>query len=278
MPIVLMLALIVSSPERACSSRTLTQSSQAPTPATQTQGDIKPAEAKPAEAKSAPDSDKERASDSDGDRRRPDPDRIFGILPNYTTVEHGAGAPPIQTKQTFALAAFNSFDPYVFPFVGVVAGFAQVTRQEMSWGTGASAYGKRYAMALSDNTIGNFMTTAIVPAALKQDPRYFALGTGNVFRRTGYAASRSVVTRGRDDGRRELNISEIGGNTLAAVLASSYHPREDRTPSAMLARAGTQIMWDTLANELKEFWPDIRQKLHRHSPQPQAPQMLAVPR
>jgi len=24
-----------------------------------------------------------------------------------------------------------------------------------------------------------------------------------------------------------------------------------------------QVMWDTLSNELKEFWPDVRRKLHR---------------
>jgi hypothetical protein len=112
------------------------------------------------------------------------------------------------------------------------------------------------------------MTTAIVPAALKQDPRYFALGSGGVLRRIGYAASRSVVTRARSDGHREVNVSEVGGNTLAAIVANAYHPPEDRTAGATMARAGSQIMWDTLSNELKEFWPDIRQKLHRTSVHP----------
>jgi len=30
-----------------------------------------------------------------------------------------------------------------------------------------------------------------------------------------------------------------------------------------LSRWGMQVMWDTLSNELKEFWPDVRRKLHR---------------
>jgi hypothetical protein len=29
-----------------------------------------------------------------------------------------------------------------------------------------------------------------------------------------------------------------------------------------------QVMWDTLSNEMKEVWPDIRAKLHRHSERP----------
>jgi len=29
-----------------------------------------------------------------------------------------------------------------------------------------------------------------------------------------------------------------------------------------LQRWGMQTMWDTVANELKEFWPDIRKVMH----------------
>jgi len=31
-----------------------------------------------------------------------------------------------------------------------------------------------------------------------------------------------------------------------------------------MSRWGTQVMWDTVANELKEFWPDIHAKLRKH--------------
>jgi hypothetical protein len=197
-------------------------------------------------------------ADSDNDRR---PDRMFGVLPNYTSVENGANVPPIGTKQMFVMASYSSFDPYVFPFVGVVAAVAQLTNQEQSWGTGADAYFKRYAMAFGDNTIGNFMTTAVLPTALHQDPRYYVLGRGSVLHRMGYAASRSVVTRGRSGGH-EFNASEIGGNALAAIVSNTYHPIEDRDVSSTASRMGMQIFWDTLSNELKEFWPDIRDHLH----------------
>jgi hypothetical protein len=211
-------------------------------------GDQKPADQKPADTDTA---------DDHG------PDRIFGVLPNYTTVTDRAHAAPVDAKQTFVMAAWSSFDPYVFPFVGVVAGIAQVTNQEPSWGGGARAYGRRYATAFGDNTIGNFMTTAVLPTALHQDPRYFVLGSGSFLHRLGYAASRSVVTRSRD-GRREFNASEIGGNAIAATLSNTYHPAEDRDASSTAYRMGSQIMWDTLSNEMKEFWPDIRQRLHHH--------------
>lgn len=180
------------------------------------------------------------------------PDRVFGVLPNYTTVEHSSEIAPVTTKATFRMAALNSFDPYVFPFVGVVAGLP---------GGGAS-YGRRYATALADNSIGNFLTTAIVPTLIRQDPRYFELGEGGVWHRVGYAASRSIITRSRT-GQRQFNYSEIGGNAMAAVMSNAYYPSASRSLTDTLTRWGMQVMWDTLSNELKEFWPDIRRKLHK---------------
>ncbi len=95
---------------------------------------------------------------------------------------------------------------------------------------------------------------------LTQDPRYFVLGEGSILHRTGYALSRSVVTRTRA-GRRAFNLSEIGGNAVAAGISNAYHPRGDRTWTDTASRWGMQVMWDTLTNELKEFWPDIRRKI-----------------
>jgi hypothetical protein len=156
--------------------------------------------------------------------------------------------------------ALGSFDPYVFPFVAFTASIAQLDNDEPSWGRGAGAFGKRYLTAFSDNTIGNFMTSAVAPTLLHQDPRYFVLGEGSVLRRAGYALSRSVITRTRA-GRRTFNLSEIGGNLVAAGISNSYHPPEDRTWSGTASRWGMQVMWDTLTNELKEFWPDIRRRI-----------------
>src|SRR5215470_11219605 len=72
------------------------------------------------------DADKKPSDDRKKETNPPDadkkPDRMFGVLPNYTSVDDGSNAPPINTRQTMVMAAYSSFDPYVFPFVGVVAG------------------------------------------------------------------------------------------------------------------------------------------------------------
>jgi hypothetical protein len=106
-----------------------------------------------------------------------------------------------------------------------------------------------------------------MPLAMGQDPRYFESGKGSLPRRFAYAASRSVITRGRS-GRTQFNASEIGGNALAATVSNLYYTPSERTVTGTLTRWGTQVMWDTLSNEMKEFWPDIRAKLNRRATLP----------
>ena len=189
------------------------------------------------------------------------PDRLFGVLPNYGTVEDGTTVSAITTKATFQMAALNAFDPYVFPFVGAIAALSQVGNQEKSLGRGPGAYAVRYATSLADSSISSFLTTAIVPTLLKQDPRYFERREGSVWHRAGYAASRTIITRSRS-GQTQFNLSGIGGNAVAAAVSNLYYPSEDHSSTQTLTRWGMQVMWDAVSNEFKEFWPDIRRKMH----------------
>jgi hypothetical protein len=182
-------------------------------------------------------------------------DRIFGVLPNYTTVEGATQIQPVSTTQKFHMFAQDTFDPFVYPYLGVVAALGQ--------GQGTSGYVRRYAMAFADNTIGNAMTEAVLPSVLHQDPRYFELGTGGLWHRAAYAASRMLVTRG-DAGGRQFNVSEVGGNVLTAGMSNLYYPAGDRSLANTLTRWASLMTWDTLSNELKEFWPDIRRKIRKH--------------
>lgn len=181
--------------------------------------------------------------------------RLFGVLPNTATVEANTPYGPVTTRQTFSFALDDSFDKFVFPFVGAVAYLGVGQPQESYW--------KRYATAFADNTIGNFMTTAIFPTIFHQDPRYFQLGAGGLWHRAAYAASRVVITRGRRDAHQQFNISEIGGNAATSVISDTYYPAEQHSAHATLARMGSQVMWDAVSFECKEFWPDIRQTLQQ---------------
>jgi hypothetical protein len=196
------------------------------------------------------------------DSVQPKNDRIFGVVPNYRTVENpNIRTGPLSPKGKFKLAVEDSFDPYAYVIAGAFAGFGQTKDDPKSWGEESwGPYIKRYAASFADQTSENIMTEAVVPSLLREDPRYFRLGTGGFFKRTGYAVSRIWVTQ-TDAGHRTFNFSEIMGAGASAGISNVYYPQQDRTVSANLSRWGVMVGEDTVFNLLKEYWPDIHHKL-----------------
>ncbi|MFZ0819682.1 MAG: hypothetical protein WAM91_06405 [Candidatus Acidiferrales bacterium] len=191
--------------------------------------------------------------------------RIFGIIPNHNTVEGAIDINPISPKEKFKLAFANLGDPYTYGIVGILAGESQAADDDNSWGQGMKGFGKRYAAALGDQTVGPLMSTGLFPSLLREDPRYFQLGKGGFKRRFKYSMSRLVITR-TDSGHAQFNYSEFLGNAAATGLSNIYYPAEDRYVAGNLSRYATQIAVDALGNFLKEFWPDMKRKITGKKP------------
>jgi hypothetical protein len=189
-------------------------------------------------------------------------DRIFFALPNYLTVENSASLPPLTTREKFKTVAEGCFDPVEVVFIGIVAGIGQADDTNPTYKQGFVGYSKRFGTAYADAIIGNFGTGAIFPTLLRQDPRYYQLGKGNVLHRIVYAAGRVLITRSDTSGKLEFNFSELLGNGLAAGAANAYHPGP-HTLASNVNVLGTQVLLDVAGYELKEFWPDLRRLLVR---------------
>jgi hypothetical protein len=206
-------------------------------------------------------------------------DRLFFTLPNFLTLENAGQVPPLTTKQKYAVVARGSFDYIQIPWYGFLSAVSQAQDSEPGYGQGWEGYGKRLAASFADGTIENFMTGAILPSLLRQDPRYFQLGQGSFAHRTWYAVSRNLITR-TDSGKNQFNYSEVVGGALSAAISTySYHPKSkfvttttpgelrfipsDRTLSNTAKVWGTQYGYDAMTLVVKEFWPDIRRKLRK---------------
>jgi len=50
---------------------------------------------------------------------------------------------------------------------------------------------------------------------------------------------------------------------VAAGISNTYHPVTDRNLTNTMETWGTMMGWDTVSNVVKEFWPDIRRKVHQ---------------
>jgi hypothetical protein len=201
-------------------------------------------------------------------QHEPSKNHILWIIPNYRSDENPADIKPLTPREKMKVAIDDSFDPSAFLVAGIFAGMSRLENQYPSFGTGALGFAKYYGGAFADQAIGNIMTEGLFPIALHQDPRYFVKGTGGFWRRTGYAVSREFITRG-DDGRNHFNTSELAGNAVAAGISNLYYPAADRSLGNTANKWGQQIGLDTFFNVTKEFWPDVRHKLFKHSePEP----------
>jgi hypothetical protein len=187
--------------------------------------------------------------------------RIFGVLPNYRTTESAAPFEPITTWQKMKIAAKDSFDWPLYLTGAAFAGLYQIENQNPSFGQGVKGYALRYATSYGDQMIGNMMTEGIWPSLLKEDPRYFRLGTGSFGRRLWYAATRIFVTR-MDSGRQRFNVSELVGNATATAIGNAYYP-DTRDVRDNVERLGVQLGTDSFSQVLKEFWPDVKRKLFK---------------
>jgi hypothetical protein len=190
-------------------------------------------------------------------------DRLFFALPNFLTVSNADQIPPLTSKQKFKVVARSSFDYVEFPWYGALAGISQAEDSEPGYGQGAEGYAKRYGAAFADGTIENFWTSAILPSLLHEDPRFYELGEGSFGHRTWYAVSRIFITR-TDSGHKAFNFSEILGSAIAAGISTyTYHPHADQTLGNTASVWGSQIGYDTITIVIKEFWPDIKKKIHK---------------
>ncbi len=189
--------------------------------------------------------------------------RIFGVLPNYKTIndpEQPVAA--IGPGGKFALVE-HYFDPFTFVFTSITAGIEQATNDKAGYGQGAMGYAKRYGADFTDGFTNELFVTGVFPTLLHEDPRYYRLGHGNGWKRTAYALSRILITRG-DSGNNRINASEFLGNITSGALSMTYYPQSERSVGGVFTRMSVEIGYDSLFNILKEFYPDLKRKFTHH--------------
>ena len=161
--------------------------------------------------------------------------RILSFIPNFY-VSYRPDAAPLTTKLKYQLAWKSSTDVVTIAGVAFLAGLQQAGDQYSEFGQGAQGYAKRFGAAYGDAFVSTFLSGAVFPSLFKQDPRYFYRGTGSTKKRILYAISNSVWCKG-DNGRWQVNYSNIAGAVSGAALASTYYPSTNE---------GMEILQDSL--------------------------------
>jgi hypothetical protein len=200
-----------------------------------------------------------------GDQAPKQTHRILGILPNFRAVSADQKLPPQSVKEKFITASEDSFD-YSALFVPLaLAGYNLERNNDPEFGGGGVGYGRYLWHSVVDQTSENYFVEFIGPATTHEDSRYYTLGHGGFFKRTGYALSRAVITRS-DSGNKVFNISEVVGSGASAGLSNLYYPTAQRSLGNTGSQWGISVGIDAASFILKEFWPDINHALFHGNP------------
>jgi hypothetical protein len=152
--------------------------------------------------------------------------RLVGVIPNFYA-SYIPDAAPMTPKQKFELAWKLAIDPTSFLIAGIIAGGQQANNSNPGFGQGAAGYFNRFGAAYGDFFIGTYISNAILPSILKQDPRYFYKGTGTTKSRILYALKRSVMAKG-DNGKWQPDYSGLLGSLASGAISNLYYPPGDR--------------------------------------------------
>jgi len=188
--------------------------------------------------------------------------RIFGFIPNFKTFPTLPNYEPITPREKFNIATADSFDRGTVVLAAAFAGEGQLANSSRDFGQGIEGYGHYFGAAYADLVVGDYMTEAVFPTLLHQDPRYFRRGVGSGWSRLGYAMGQIFWTH-TDAGGMQFNYSEIVGNSTAVAISSLYYP-DGRDVEDAVSKFAIQTGVDMVDNILKEFWPDWRRKLPGH--------------
>ena len=166
----------------------------------------------------------------------------------------------LEPKDKFLLFIQDSVDPLAFLTAGFDAGIDQAQNRDKTFGQGAQGYGKRFGAAFAGQTSLRFFSDFAYPTIFSEDPRYYRLAQGSGRRRFLHAVSHTFVAY-RDDGNRIFNFSEWMGTMSAVAFSNTYHPGNERGFGPAARQVGYSVATDMGFDVLREFWPEIAQKL-----------------
>ncbi len=178
--------------------------------------------------------------------------RVMGVFPNFYS-SFDWNAPPMLPRQKYALAFRSMIDPMTFAGAGVIAGVEQARDTFPGYGQGVAGYGRRYGAAYANSFTGRMLGGAVFPSLFHQDPRYFYMGSGSVFKRALYAISTALITRG-DNGRWQPNYSHVLGNFTAGAISNLYYPSSSRGLSLTLLNGALETAGDAGTDFAREFF------------------------
>jgi hypothetical protein len=106
---------------------------------------------------------------------------------NFRSESADVVLPPERPGQKLSRGFLDSIAPSVFIFTAAQAGISQADKKYSAFGQGAAGYGRYFWRDFADQASQKLLVESFLPLVFHDDNRYYRLGRGSFFHRTGYS-------------------------------------------------------------------------------------------
>ncbi|HZP04414.1 MAG TPA: hypothetical protein VFB43_05895 [Terracidiphilus sp.] len=183
------------------------------------------------------------------------------IINWYARFLNGPQVKALTPLQKAHLAGRNLVDPFNLLTIGGEAAISVAANSHSVYGPGFAGWGKYMGVSFTQDMVGEFFGTFLIPSIAHEDPHYHRLPSASVKRRILHAAYQIAWTQG-DDGKGMLNYSDLVGFAVEDAVNDLYVPGQQTNLHASVRRYGITLALAPIDNYITEFLPDIASRIH----------------
>lgn len=168
---------------------------------------------------------------------------------------------PMTPAQKGYLAFRDVVDPFSLITILGSSGLTIAIDSHTAYGPGFKGFGELSGISFSQDAIGEFFGTFLIPSIAHEDPHYHRMPTATFPRRLLHAVSRTVIAQS-DYGHPMPNYATLLVYPIASELSNLYVPGIQSNGPSTVKRIFIGYALDPVNNIVTEFLPDVAKHIH----------------
>lgn len=179
----------------------------------------------------------------------------------YARFLNGPQVKALTPLQKAHLAGRNLVDPFNLLTIAGLGAFAVGLNSHSAYGPGFHGYVKYFGVSFTQDMVGEFFGTFLVPSIVHQDPHYHRMPNASIQRRVFHCLTQVVWTEG-DNGESMINYGNLVGFAASESINNLFVPGIQTNVSATATRYGVDLATAPIQNFITEFLPDLASRFH----------------
>jgi hypothetical protein len=211
----------------------------------------------------------DEVAEKDGEAKVESP-RIVGVtlcMPHlpminwYARFISGPQVKALTPKQKAHLAGRNLVDPFNIVTIAGLAAIATASNSHSPEGPGLRGFAKNVGVGFTQDMVGEFFGTFLIPSLTHEDPHYHRMPEGSIPRRILHALDQIAWTQG-DDGKGMVNYAVLVGSAFEVGVNNLYVPGQETDFGSSVQRYEITLASAPIDNFITEFVPDLASHIH----------------